>query len=107
MFWMQPVSLLRKLDACGIEEPWTSGWKLWRARGASVERAYFLRLIFVLSTAPLSMGLALATLHFAGLRATIGRIVIIVAFNVAICAPGIIMGVIRGMAYGMAFGAAF
>lgn len=103
MFWMQPVTLHRRLKECGIERPGMPGWRLLYLvlRGGTIERSYLMRIVGVLA-----FMCALAVVILVSMRGgdiIVGDCASVFAQTVAL---GIGAGITISFATGVAAGAA-
>ncbi len=109
MFFMQPVSLHRRLKACGIEQPDISGWTYWRKRRVlgPAYAGYFARLAFVLSLPVLAVSILWPAELALGLGLPMAKVALNVASGVAVgVAVGVAAGVAAGVALSVAVGVA-
>jgi hypothetical protein len=104
LFWMQPITLHRRLRALGIDKPDSSAWTLLRNVGSAkrAKRRYVVACFKMLAvlTPNLAMMSAVAA-HLAGLEVSMQNVVVGVAFGIAF---GIAVGIAFDIAYGVAFG---
>jgi hypothetical protein len=104
MLFMQPVTLHRRLKACGIGKPDGLIWRLWWAPEPqrTICRAYVRRMVLILSTiTPLSAVLVAVSASRIGMPCNIAFVAVSAVSSVVL---GIVAGAARGVARGVAVG---
>lgn len=106
MFFMQPLTLHRRLKDCGIDEPNISGWQAWRVRRTLLpaHAGYFRRLGFLLLWPPCAWLMAAELDRALGLGLLLATMAAFMAGNLIV---GATLGVVSFAAVGVATGVAF
>ncbi len=106
MFFLRPVSLHRRLKACGIEEPGAPGWRVWRdlAGAPALRRGYLGRLVTTLALTVPVVGAVVWCLESLGFHLNWGHVTVSIAVSVAVSVAVTVPVVAGVLALGVAVG---